>query len=119
MNYVLLTLQKIAWSSEAKGTSGEDWAYSNRQPQKSVNFFGDESTGFTISRFKKGAKRVSNQPEEMVTIWLNGVTDAEVELYRSEYGDEVYVDSDDNLITKERYEELMSSDDASDEVFAD
>ena len=119
MNYIKLSLQKIAWQSTAKGTSGEDWAYSNRKPQKTVNFFGDESTGFTISRLKRGAKKIAEQSEDMVTIWLNGVTDAEAELYRSEYGDEVYVDSDDNLITVERYQELMSSTETSDEVFAE
>ena len=114
MNYILLTLQKISWSSattgksEAKGTSGEDWAYSNRKPQKKVNFFGDEATSFTISRLQKGVKKVTNQSDDLVTIWLNGVNDEEAELYRAEFGDEVYVDSDDNLITVARYEELMA-----------
>ena len=109
MKHVLLTLQKISWTSQAQGTSGNTWAYSNRKPQSPVNFFGDKNTAFTVSRLQKGVTPSTSTASDMlVTVWLNNVNDEEVELYKAEYGLEVYVDESDNLITVAQYEELMS-----------
>ena len=120
MNYTLLSLQLIPWVSQAKGTSGETWAYSNRKPAKSVDFFGDTSSTFTVSRLTKGEKpSASTASDELVTVWLNGVSAEEVELYRAEYGDEVYIDENDKLLTVDQYNELGSQDvDTSEQPFA-
>ena len=108
MTHILLTLQKISWTSLAKGTSGNTWAYSNRKPQSPVNFFGDKNTAFTVSRLQKGVTpSTSTASDELVTVWLNNVTDEEVELYKAEYGLEVYVDENDSLITVDTYNEQM------------
>ena len=124
MNYVLVTLQKIAWVSKALGTSGTTWAYSNRKPQNPVNFFGDKNTSFQVSRQKKGVA-FTVASDEMCTVWLSvwddqkkvnvSITDEEAELYRVEYGEECYVDDEDNLITLDQHAEIVSNDSTSTE----
>ena len=105
-----LTLQKIAWSSATTGNSGNTWAYSNRQPKKTVDFFGDTSTNFSISRLKRGVTQSQDATSDIVTIWLNDVNDEEVELYKAEYGEEIYIDEDDRLYTKAQYQASLQQD---------
>ena len=107
MNFVLLTLQKISWSSATTGNSGNTWAYSNRQPKATVDFFGQDND-FSVSRIKKGQQDVASSNDELVTIWLNDCDDAEVELYKAEYGEELYIDENNKMQTVADYEELMS-----------
>ena len=117
MNYILLTLQLIPWTSK-RGISGETWAYSNRTPQGNANFFGDKATGFNVSRWSPNAEETASKSDGLVTVWLSNyddvekkmvsITKEEAMLYRAEYGDTWYVDDDNNLITVAQYEELMS-----------
>ena len=119
MTHILLTLQKISWTSLAKGTSGNTWAYSNRKPLNTPDFFGDKNSGFKVSRQKKGvAFNASSTSDDNVMIWLSywddknqkyvSLTDTEVQLYREEYGEQAYIDDNDKMITVAQYEELMS-----------
>ena len=111
-DFIQVTLQLIEWVSTAKGTSGSTWAYSNRQPQKNADFFGDSTSGYTVSRLKRGVAASKPQPtDDLVTVWLNGATSEEVELYREEYGETAYIGLDDKLIIVDEYEELVKNGD--------
>ena len=115
--YILLTLQLIPWTNK-KGVSGETYAYSNRKPQGNANFFGNKASGFSVTRYNPNEVATVSTSDVIVTLWLSNydetekkmvsITKEEAELYRAEYGDTCYCDEDNNLITVEQYEELMS-----------
>ena len=110
MNYVELLLQLIPWTSQAKGTSGETWAYSNRRPQAKASIFGDDTVNATVSRLQKGVKQVTESNDELVTVWFNDVNDEEVLLYKEEYGEVAYLSDENELISKEEYLKRTSND---------
>ena len=103
-NAIEVSLQLISHKN------GENYAYTNRQPNKTATVFGKSDVNVTLSIAKKG-ERFSDSSADTCYLWLWDCDAQEAQMYEEEFGKDAFIivneDGNGELVSMKMAQELL------------